>query len=169
MICCALGMRYEQGKAFNVHETLQLSKEICAALLDDFKSITEPHSYGERLYIQYGIKGIRGEAAEGYPSVENVALPALRNYLKQGFSLNDAGAWTLLELLVVTEDSNILARSDIETLRMVQKQAQDLLNAPERSMDLLNDLDRRFIQQNLSPGGCADLLALTYFLHFMDE
>ena len=52
---------------------------------------------------------------------------------------------------------------------MVQKQAQDLLNAPERSMDLLNDLDRRFIQQNLSPGGCADLLALTYFLHFMDE
>ena len=169
VICCALGMRYEQGKAFNVHETLQLSKEICAALLDDFKSITEPHSYGERLYIQYGIKGIRGEAAEGYPSVENVALPALRNYLKQGLSLNDAGAWTLLELLVVTEDSNILARSDIETLRMVQKQAQDLLNAPERSMDLLNDLDRRFIQQNLSPGGCADLLALTYFLHFMDE
>ena len=41
VICCAIGMRYEQGKSFSVHETLQLSKEICTSLLDDFKDIKD--------------------------------------------------------------------------------------------------------------------------------
>ena len=30
-------------------------------------------------------------------------------------------------------------------------------------------LDQKFISENLSPGGCADLLALTLLLHFMKE
>ena len=169
VICCAIGMRYEQGKSFSVHETLQLSKEICTSLLDDFKDIKEPYSYGEKLYIEYGIKGIRGEAADGYPSVENIALPALKRYLSQGLSYNDAGVWTLLELLAVTEDSNILSRSDMETLRIIQSQARELLNAQEHSIQTISELDLQFIKKNLSPGGCADLLALTYFLHFMEE
>ena len=29
-------------------------------------------------------------------------------------------------------------------------------------------LDREFIRENLSPGGSADLLALTYFLYFYE-
>ncbi len=169
VICCALGMRYEQRKTFDVHETLQLTKEICASLLDDFRQIKEPRSYGEKLYIDYGIKGIRGEAAEGYPSVENVALPALKSYLSKGYSLNDAGVWTLMELLAVTEDSNILTRSNMETLKCVQQHAADLLASSKRDLRDIMELDRQFIQKNLSPGGCADLLALTYFLYFMEE
>ena len=31
----------------------------------------------------------------------------------------------------------------------------------------LEQLDRQFIEKNLSPGGSADLLAATYFLHFL--
>lgn len=30
-------------------------------------------------------------------------------------------------------------------------------------------LDCRFIKQNISPGGCADLLAITFMLYFLDE
>ena len=33
--------------------------------------------------------------------------------------------------------------------------------------DVLEQLDDQFIQRNLSPGGCADLLAITYFMHFL--
>ena len=32
-------------------------------------------------------------------------------------------------------------------------------------MDAISQLDQQFIQKNLSPGGSADLLALTVFLH----
>ena len=169
VICCAVGMRYEQGREFDIHETLQLSKEICSSLLDDFKNITEPKTYGEKLYVNYGIRGIRGEAANGYPSVEHIALPALEKYLQNGFLLNDAGVWTLIELLAITEDSNILTRSDMKTLEKVQAQAKSLLAQKNRDLSLITEMDQQFIADNLSPGGCADLLALTYFLHFMGE
>ena len=35
-------------------------------------------------------------------------------------------------------------------------------------IDTLDDLDRQYIAENLSPGGCADLLALSLLLHFLD-
>ncbi len=169
VVCTAIGMLYGQGKKRNSSGILCLSGEICAPLMDDFKQMKEPRTYGERLYAQYGISGIRGEASAGYPSVEKVALPVLKNYLDKGMSLNDAGAWTLLELLCATEDSNIIARSDMETLQAVKAQAKELLSKEDRSLEDLRELDRSFIQKNISPGGCADLLALTYFLYFMEQ
>ncbi|MDR0568393.1 MAG: triphosphoribosyl-dephospho-CoA synthase [Spirochaetaceae bacterium] len=30
-------------------------------------------------------------------------------------------------------------------------------------------MDRRFIDRGISPGGCADLLGLTFFLHRLSE
>ena len=169
VICTAMGMLYGQGKALIADEILDLSGEICSSLMDDFKQMKEPHSYGEKLYAEHGISGIRGEASQGYPSVRNVGLPAMRKYLNQGMSLNDAGAWTLLELLSATEDSNIITRSDVTTLRSVQQQVREVLNKNDRSEELLNELDREFIAKNISPGGCADLLALTYFLYFTEQ
>ena len=57
----------------------------------------------------------------------------------------------------------------METLRIIQSQARELLNAQEHSIQTISELDLQFINKKLSPGGCADLLALTYFLHFMEE
>ena len=37
---------------------------------------------------------------------------------------------------------------------------------PYPDEDTLVELDDQFITENLSPGGSADLLALTYLLHF---
>ena len=34
-------------------------------------------SHGERLYLKYGCRGIRGEAADGFPSLSQIACPAL--------------------------------------------------------------------------------------------
>ncbi len=169
VICTAIGMRYGQGKEWDTEASLRLSGRICHSLLKDFEKLETPHSYGEQLYVQYGITGIRGEASSGYPSVEKIGLPALKKYLGQGMSLNDAGTWTLLELLAATEDTNILTRSDMSTLKAVQCQARELLSSENRSPALLEALDRQFMEKHISPGGCADLLALSYFLYFMEE
>ena len=32
------------------------------------------------------------------------------------------------------------------------------------TMEEIRSMDRQFISKNLSPGGCADLLAVTYFI-----
>ena len=172
VICTAVGMRFAQGKEYNSEEVLKLSGEICASLLDDFENINlqkENLSYGEKLYLKYGITGIRGEASAAYPTISKIALPALKKYLSKGFDINEAGAWTLLEILSVTEDTNILTRSNIQTLKEVQQKAKDLLENDEKNLQDICELDELFIEKNISPGGCADLLAITYFLYFMEN
>ena len=36
-------------------------------------------------------------------------------------------------------------------------------------LQILEELDQEFIRRNISPGGCADLLAMTYFVVEMEE
>ena len=98
------------------------------------------------------------------------ALPLLEKLLKNGASLNDASAVTLLRLICEVDDTNMIRRSSLERFRAVQRElkAQFSSNSvPSRAE--IEALDQKFISENLSPGGCADLLALTLLLHFMKE
>ena len=131
------------------------------AVQQDFASATGKTA-GERLYLRYGIRGIRGEAADGFPTVRNIALPFFRKALKDGHCSNDAGAVTLLHLIAATEDTNLYHRGGPEGAKWAAAAAKALL--PNPSMEQILQLDDAFIERNLSPGGCADLLAVTYFL-----
>ena len=119
---------------------------------------------GYRLYAQHGIQGIRGEAARGLPSVADVALPAFREYLEHGMERNEAGVLTLLGLIARVEDTNMIARGGLKLAREAAQKTQLLLNR-KPSIAQVEALDDWFIRHNLSPGGCADLLAATYFIH----
>ncbi len=147
----------------------------CAAMTQglvatDLAGVTEKNAKtaGEKLYAAYGITGVRGQAEAGFPAVRDVGLPIFRKALAQGLSVNDAGAVTLLHLLAATDDTNLIHRSDRNTQLQIKAQIATMLkNDPFPSMDAIEALDREFIQKNLSPGGTADLLAVTYFLHFL--
>ena len=118
---------------------------------------------GERLYLQHGIRGIRGEAADGFPSVKNIGLPHFRQALADGLSHNDAGVLTLLHLIAQVEDTNLYHRGGRDGAQWAAEEAKALLPRPGKEQ--IAQLDDAFIARNLSPGGCADLLAATYFLH----
>ena len=77
---------------------------------------------------------------------------------------NHACLHALLALMACVEDSNILRRRGPEALRSVQSRAEALLEQGFISDDLrrMND---DFVRENLSPGGSADLLAVTIFLY----
>ena len=147
----------------------------CAAMTvgvtaQDFAGITAENAQtnGERLYAQYGITGVRGQAEAGFPEVLHTGLPILRKGLEKGLSLNDAGAIALLHLLAATDDTNLISRSDRQTQLAIRQQIHALLEKdPFPALSVIEDLDRDFIQRNLSPGGTADLLAITYFLYFL--
>ena len=117
----------------------------------------------EQLYLQYGLLGIRGQVAMGLPSVVNIALPKYRELINAGLSQNDAGAVTLLHLIAQVEDTNLYHRGGAEGAKWASRSACGLLPLP--SIAEIRQLDAQFIEKNLSPGGCADLLAVTYFLH----
>ncbi len=129
----------------------------------DFQKLTGNTS-GERLYASRGIRGIRGEVAGGLPSVSGIGLPRYRKYLQQGFSSNDAGAMTLLHLVTWVEDTCLIHRGGLEGAKEAVQKTAALLGG-DVSLAQIEELDDWFIQRNLSPGGCADLLAVTYFIH----
>ena len=150
-----------------------LSKTICNLVSDMCRGIVEKElvngnpgtTTGEKLYKAKGVSGIRGEAEEGFPSVIYTGLPALNSSTGEW---NSRLVHTLLHLMSKVEDSNILGRHNQETLKIVQKQTREVLIADNPAdngeIEILKQMDLNFIEQNISPGGSADLLAVTIFL-----
>jgi holo-ACP synthase/triphosphoribosyl-dephospho-CoA synthase len=126
---------------------------------------------GERLYASGGFRGIRGEAEDGFPSVLLHALPRLRFGLEAGLSMNDAMIDALLLLYTLVEDTNVLGRAGRDGLSLLRAAAREALDlggmASAEGRKAIQAMDRRFIENNISPGGCADLLALAAFLHLL--
>ena len=147
----------------------------CAAMTEglvsrELSGITQESAKtaGEKIFAKYGISGVRGQAEAGFHAVLSVGLPVLRQGLESGLSFNDAGCAALLHLLATTDDTNLIHRSDRQTQLHVKQEIAELLAAnPYPKPEQIIALDTAFIQKNLSPGGSADLLALTYFLHFL--
>ena len=125
---------------------------------------------GQRFYALYGVTGVRGQAAAGFPSVLQAGLPTLEEGLRQGKSHDEAGAAALLAILCHTTDTNMISRGGFETQREKSEQLRRLLEAaPYPGREVLEALDREYTAENLSPGGSADLLALCWLLHFLRE
>ena len=168
-VCGAIGrLRSEEGAL--CREPERIASEAAAlcreAVEADFTAIRErgvPRTAGERLYLEQGVAGIRGELAEGLPGVVQYGIPVLIQCLAEGLSRSDAGVTVLLHLIARGTDSNMLARGGKELARWAAREAQRLLPRPSR--DAVISLDQAFISRNLSPGGCADLLAVSYFLY----
>ena len=149
--------------------------QICAQVAAMVTGITtvdftgKEETIGEKLYATYGITGIRGQAEAGFPALLNVGLPKLEEGLSRGLTLEEAGCAVLLHLMCAITDTNLIARSDVATQQKVCQQLCKLLeDNPFPSQETLEKLDAEFIEKNLSPGGSADLLAATYFLHFLN-
>ena len=141
-----------------------------AAVADDLAAVRAEgaETSGQKLYAARGLRGIRGELADGLPSVAEIGVPALRDALARGATLEQAGVQVLLRLIAGVEDTNLYARGGEAGQRWASDEAGRLAGrAFDR--DAVAALDEAFILRNLSPGGCADLLAITYFLHFYEE
>ena len=149
----------------------------CAAMTEglvsrDYVDLTAEtaKTAGQKLYLQYGITGVRGQTEAGFPAVLNVGLPKLEAALAAGKSINEAGCAALLAMLADTVDTNMIHRGGYELAKETAEKLRMLLaNDPFPSKETLETLNEEFVQKNLSPGGTADLLALVYMLHFLKE
>ena len=76
----------------------------------------------------------------------------------------------MLAILCADTDTNLIARGGLQTVLAVTGQVTDLLEkTPSPAEAVISALDRQFIEDDLSPGGSADLLGLCYLLHFIKE
>ncbi|MBP3835888.1 MAG: triphosphoribosyl-dephospho-CoA synthase CitG [Pyramidobacter sp.] len=168
VLCAARGWLWARGERASLERLAHTAAAMTTYVNDDFSVAHD--TAGVRIFKSCGVSGVRGEASAGFPSVLKTALPLLEKLLENGASLNDAAAVTLLRLICEVDDTNMIRRSSLERFRAVQRElkAQFSSNSvPSRAE--IEALDQKFISENLSPGGCADLLALTLLLHFMKE
>ena len=169
VLCAAVG-RLDQEDRSDPEKVLAQCAAMCHGLTKELEGVTEETAVtvGQKLYAQYGITGIRGQAEAGFPAVLHTGLPVLEEGVLAGFSLERAGCGALLAMLTACADTNLIARSDRDTAKAITRQVA-LLLARNRYPDqaALEQLDALFVEKNLSPGGTADLLAATYFLHFL--
>lgn len=132
-----------------------------SAMEQDFQSM-DRSTAGGRLYLDHGIRGIRGQASEGFPSVREIGLPVFQQCRSEGMDWNESGAITLLHLIAEVEDTNMISRGGIALANEARERAASFL--PRPTVEQLQKLDLWFMERNLSPGGCADLLAAVCFL-----
>ena len=184
VLSAAWGRLYRE-KEPTPEEALELSAKMCARLSADFHLSAASHaaSHGEAIHARWGIKGIRGEVAAGFPSVRRV-FPLFRRMLAEpepepdghtppaGRRLNNAGVAALLNLIACVEDTNIIHRGGHGVLESVRQELRAFLAAGPSMGEMREkaaELDRDFIARHISPGGSADLLAVILFLHYLDS
>ena len=141
-----------------------------APLDAELKYMEAPTTAGTRLYLQSGMRGARGEVMDGLPGALNIALPALKTALAHGCDENHAAAIALLHLIARGTDTNMVKRGGADGAAWGAQQAKALLDTTQLpALEDIAALDEVFIARNLSPGGCADLLAVTLFLHAWEQ
>lgn len=172
-LCAAAGFLEARGAEATPESCCDAAGALVRAVtVDDFAAAAakpeEDLTAGERLHRRSGVAGARGEAARGFPSALRIGLPRLRSALASGLSRNDALAEALLALYEVVEDTCVLARGGPEGLGYLRDGAVRALELGGVGTDAgraaIRELDKGLKERNLSPGGCADLLAVTSFL-----
>jgi len=138
---------------------------------------SSPHGHGltkgEKLYLEHGITGIRGEVERGLPSVTGMGLPAIRDVLGCGGTINDAILQALFALMTAVEDTNVISRCGLDTYEMVKETAREIVDAggvlTHGGKRMIAEFNEVCEKRNISPGGAADLVSASLYLHFLDE
>lgn len=148
-------------KTTDLPTILQKSGEL-ASISDRYVQAHPRSTYGMQAKKTYQIQGAREEAANGFPHVANgLELINGQNTVSQQTWLK-----VLCLLYASVDDTNVIHRSSLAVLRMFQGTAKRALEAPvikeSRAFEQVIKLTEKY---QISPGGCADLFAATYFLH----
>jgi triphosphoribosyl-dephospho-CoA synthase len=130
-------------------------------------------SHGTDALRRFGAGGARAQAAAGFPHALEIGLPALR--LGQDLAPGDPEAARIhafFALLASMEDTNLLHRGGLDGLHFAQESARGFLGRGGVGQDAWREraaaIHDDFMARRLSPGGCADLLAITVFLNTLE-
>ena len=165
LLCTAAGWLAGRGERITQRNLCDIVAAMCHDLVrNELETCSGAATAGEHLYQRHGLTGARGEAASGFSTVCEYALPALQQAMAAGVDDETALLRTLLVLMAHNPDTNVVSRGGMDGLAFVQDYARRLLTGP-LDRQALREMDDALIARNLSPGGSADLLALTWLLY----
>ncbi|MHA1910615.1 MAG: triphosphoribosyl-dephospho-CoA synthase [Candidatus Kariarchaeaceae archaeon] len=135
------------------------------------KKQTKKMTNGEKLYLERGITGIRGEAEKGFPSAKR-AYKFIKQEMKKQRKLNDILLEALFLIISELDDTTILIKSH-EKASWSKDKAKIFLEkggmARKEGFSILEKLNSQFIKQKISPGGAADMLSCAISVFLIEE
>jgi triphosphoribosyl-dephospho-CoA synthase len=138
------------------------------ARLPDRFAPPRPPSNGERARSRFGALGARGEAQAAFRHAVGVGLPALRAARARGVLEDCARLDALLAIMASLDDTCLLHRGGPAALQAAKVGALAVLaaggTAAPAGLVRLHRLHAELMGRWASPGGSADLLAVTLFL-----
>lgn len=131
------------------------------------------HSHGTRAARLHGALGARGEAISGFPSVYGRGIPALKEAATLApYDAEAIRVHAIFALIADVKDTNLLHRGGAEGLAFARASAADFMRhgGIARHGWRLDAafIHAEFVKRRLSPGGAADLLAMSLFVHALE-
>jgi triphosphoribosyl-dephospho-CoA synthase len=162
------------GTAMLLKKQVKLSADnIRNVILENWERDIELHcisknTHGSIVKKKYNVGGLAKEAKNGFPALFNIALPAYILAYDKVNNKNRAMLHSFFEILKSLDDTNILYRSGKTGIDFVKQRAEDYLNSGSVFKKGWNEkalkIHKEFIKKQISPGGCADILACTVFI-----
>lgn len=169
LLCAAAGRLHAAGHRPTAEAVCAMVSEQWGEQILASGSQAPPVSHGLVVAQRYGSGGARQEAAAGFPAARHIGLPAYRAALAASGSAELAAIQALFALIAGLADSNLLWRGGPAGLAHAQTAAADFLARGGVLADGwragATAIHADFVARNLSPGGSADLLGVTLFLH----
>lgn len=122
-------------------------------------------THGSKAKANNILKGALDNAREGYTQLFKAWLPFYIDRIAEGD--NYALHKTLLRIMCDLDDTNIVYRTSMETMKEVKTEARQMLDASRNIVNFeaaLQAMNTDYIHRNISPGGSADMLSLVVFL-----
>jgi len=164
----ACGKVFSQSDQFEAEQFRSVIREICKDMVSNelirpFQTNSiQTKSHGESIYHQHGLSGARGEAESGFNTVFEFGLPSLTGVAKLD---DEAMIGSFLSIAANNSDTNILYRGGTHALSVFQSLCKTALeNFNDQNYSAVFDYCNK---ENISPGGSADLLAVTIFVWSM--
>jgi triphosphoribosyl-dephospho-CoA synthetase len=160
----ACGYLFARRESFTTAQFRQIIRQICHGIsrreLENHDGYITTH--GAEIYRKYQMTGARGEAENGFPMVFEFGLPELQH----GRLLDDdVMLRAFLSIASHNDDTNIVYRSSLKILEKFQSLSLAAFN--QFNAENLSRVTDFCKLENISPGGSADLLAVSIFMYFV--
>lgn len=122
-------------------------------------------SHGSLVRNKYKLANLIVDAAVGFPDI--FLFVDEYEVLLTKYTSNDARIILFLKIMQSLDDTNLVYRGGLDGLNYAKHAAGKILSDATSIEDLKSRsvlLHKEFILRNLSPGGCADVLAAVLFL-----
>ena len=158
----SLGLTTLAASSCMAHDGKVNEQSLCNLIMQAAQGFTPTAgTHGNNAVNAHRVTGALDLAKAGYQQLFTDWLPAYRDWLAE--DANSACHKLLLLIMSQLDDTNVIHRVGYEQAQQVKQEAHALLNS--YSVAGMEAMNRDYIARNISPGGSADMMALTLFIH----